>query len=128
MPIPKTIILLPRDLTNKIPDKAKMQELQSKVDAMKAEFEDAIEKSRDKKDAVQKLNKKIKEVGGNKVKSAQSKLDGTKNHLDKVNKEITRLKVEIKSAEREHKKSKEKCDNLDSEVQEAENKMREMKK
>merc|ERR1719158_297563 len=51
------------------PDKAKMQELKSKVDAMKAEFEDAIEKSRDKKDAVQKLNKKIKEVGGNKVKS-----------------------------------------------------------
>ena len=110
------------------PDKGKIQELQNKVEKLKIEFEEAIEKSRDKKDAVQKLNKKIKEFGGNKVKSAQSKLDGTKNQLDKVNKEITRLKVEIKSAEREHKKSKEKCDNLDSEVEEAENKMREMKK
>ena len=109
------------------PDKGKMQELQNKVDGLKVEFEKAIEKSKDKKDAVQKLNKKIKEFGGNKVKSAQTKLDSTKNQLDKINKEITRLKVEIKSAERELKKSQEKCENLESEVQEAENKMREMK-
>ena len=109
------------------PDKEKMMELKNKVDSLKVEFEKAIEKSKDKKDAVQKLNKKIKEFGGNKVKSALTKLDGTKNQLDKVGKEITRLKVEIKSAERELKKSKEKCENFESEVQEAENKMREMK-
>jgi len=109
------------------PDKEKIKELRDKVNCLKVEFEEAIEKSRDKKEAVHKLNKKIKEVGGNKVKSAHTRLDGVKNQLDKINKEVTRLKVEIKSSEREFKKSQDKCDSYDSEVQEAENKMREMK-
>ena len=39
----------------------------------------------------------------------------------KINKEITRLKVEIKTAERELKKSQDKCEGFDSEVQDAEN-------
>ena len=112
---------------NAEPDKEKIKGLKEKVDSLKMEFEEAIERSRDKKEAVQKLNKKIKEVGGNKVKSAHTRLDGVKNQLDKVNKEITRLKVDIKSAEREFKKSQDKCNSYDSEVQEAENKMREMK-
>ena len=109
------------------PNQEIMKKLTNKVNHLKTEFENAIETSRDKKEAVHKLNKKIKEVGGNKVKSARTRLDNVKNQLDKVNKEITRLKVDIKSAERELKKSKDKCDSYDSEVQEAENKMREMK-
>ena len=109
------------------PDMEELKKMRKKVDALKSEFEEAIEKSRDKKEAVQKLNKKIKEFGGNKVKSAQARLDGVKNQLDKVKKEITRLKVEIKSAERDLKKSRDKCENYDTEVLEAENRMREMK-
>jgi len=98
-----------------------------KIDGLNKEYEQAIENSREKKEAVDKLNKKIKEVGGNKVKSAQSKLENCKTQLDKVKKEITRLKVEIKSAERDLKKSEEKSESYDAEVTEAENKMREMK-
>ena len=109
------------------PDKQKFEQMMKEVGRLKAEFEEAIENSREKKEAVQKLNKKIKEVGGNKVKSAQAKLDGVKNQLDKVKKEITKLKVEIKSAERDLKKSQDKCENYEAEVTEAENKMREMK-
>ena len=109
------------------PDKQEIEKLLKVVNSLKLEFEEAIEKSRDKKEAVQKLNKKIKEFGGNKVKSAQGRLDNVKNQLDKINKEVTRLKVEIKTAERELKKSQDKCEGFDSEVQDAENKMRAMK-
>ena len=68
------------------PDKQEIEKLLKVVNSLKLEFEEAIEKSRDKKEAVQKLNKKIKEFGGNKVKSAQSRLDNVKNQLDKINK------------------------------------------
>ena len=90
------------------PNKEIMKELRDRVNHLQAEFDKAMETSRDKKEAVHKLNKVIKDVGGNKVKSARTRLDNVKNQLDKVNKEITRLKVDIKSAERELKKSKDK--------------------
>ena len=74
-----------------------------------------------------KLNKKIKEVAGNKVKSARSKLDSARNALDKMKKEITRLNVEIASSERDLQKARDKAANFEAEVKEAEEKMMEMK-
>ena len=48
-----------------------------------------------------------------------------KSKLDKAKKEITRLEVGIKSSERDMKKSKDKFEAYDAEVEELENKMRE---
>ena len=68
------------------------------------------------KEAVSKLNKKIKEVGGNKLKAAKTKLEGAKSQLEKFRKEITRLTVEINSSERDLKKAKDKAENFEADV------------
>ena len=68
------------------------------------------------KEAVSKLNKKIKEVGGNKLKAAKNKLESAKSQLEKFRKEITRLTVEINSSERDLKKAKDKAENFEADV------------
>ena len=49
---------------------------------------------------VQKLHNKIMGITGGRMKTAQKKVDEVTNNLDKVRKEITKLRVAIKTAER----------------------------
>ena len=109
------------------PDKKKLDDMNAKVEALRGEYEEAMENSREMKESVQKLNKKIKEVAGNKVKAARGKLDAAKDKLDKIRKETTRLNVEIATSERDLKKARDKCEAFEAEVKETEDKMREMK-
>lgn len=66
------------------PDENELKAKKTAVESLKTEFDAAVESSREKREAVAKLNRKIKEVGGDKVKAAQHKLDGVRNQLDKV--------------------------------------------
>lgn len=59
--------------------------------------------------------------------SANVKLCLHRGQLEKVKSEITRLEVGIKSAERDLKKSEDKCKAYEAEVAEAEEKMRQLK-
>ena len=110
------------------PDEKQVEELRKKVEILRRDHEKEMERSKDTKDAVRKLNYKIKEFGSNKVKSARNKLDNIKNQHGKVKKEITHLKVGIQSALRDLEKSKQKSESHETEIKEAENKMQEMKK
>ena len=113
---------------NAKPDMLKVKEMQKKVEKLRNEYDEAMERSRGTKEAVRKLNLKIKEVGSNKVKTARNKLDSLKVQHGKVKKEITHLKVGIQTALRNLQKSKDKSEGHDNEIQEAETKMQEMKK
>ena len=107
-------------------DPKKIKELEKNAQELQRIFEEASEAARGTKENVNKLNKKIKEIHSTKVKSVQAKLDSVRSQLDKVKKEITRLEVEIKSSQRNLKKAQDKCEAFESEVAEAENRMREM--
>ena len=109
------------------PDMLKVDEMQKKIKKLRKDYDEAMERSSETKEAVKKLNAKIKEVGSNKVKNAKTKLDSIKGQHGKVKKEITHLKVGIQSALRDLQKSKEKSEGYDAEIQEAESKMKEMK-
>ncbi len=109
------------------PDEAEVKKKQKEVDAKQKAYDAACESNRDIKESISKLNKKIKEITQSRVKSVQGKLDAVKAQLEKVKKEITRLEVGIKSAERDLKKCKDKCETYENEVTEAETKMRELK-
>ena len=94
------------------PDPVKVKEMQEKVDGLRTSYDEVMERSRETKESVKKLNIRIKEVGSNKVKSARNKLDNIKSQFGKVRKEITHLKVGIQSALRDFQKSKNKSENL----------------
>ena len=108
------------------PDPKHVEELKSKIEACEAEYEKAKEKSGSIEFEVKKLNAKIKDIMGSKLKAIQKKVDDTKAQLDKVKKELTRLDLEIKKSERDMEKCKDKKEGYETEKSEAENKMRDM--
>lgn len=109
------------------PDEAKLAELTEKETELQALYDASHEKVKDVEVNVQKLNRKIKEITGGKLKAITKKLDDTKAQLDKVKSEITRLEVGIKSSERDLKKCKDRFDGYDVEVSESEDRLRAMK-
>ncbi len=108
------------------PDKKALKELDEKIQKLTEAHEEAVEKSETVEIEVRKINAKIKEVMGSKVRSISKKLDDTRGKLDKLKKELTRLEVEIGKAEREAAKSQEKVEAYEAEVKECEEKMRSM--
>ena len=108
-------------------DPAQVKEMEKNCKKLQKIYEEANENARELKENVGKLNKKIKEIHNSKVKSVQANLDSVHAKVDKFKKEITRLEVEIKSSERNLKKSKDKYEAYDLEVTEAEEKLLKMK-
>ena len=109
------------------PDETKVKMLNERVKKLRIDYENALDRSKEKKEEVKNLNTKIKEVGSNKVKLAKHKLDSVKTQHGKVKKEITHLKVGIHAAFRDLEKSKDKSSGYDNEIKEAETKMQAMK-
>ncbi|KAJ9591402.1 hypothetical protein L9F63_002008, partial [Diploptera punctata] len=108
------------------PDPVQVKKLESCVNKTKKLYDKAAEEAGKVEAEVQKLHSKIMGITGGRMKAAQKKVDEVTNNLDKVRKEITKLKVAIKTAERNSKKCSEKITNMDQEVEECENKMRAM--
>ena len=98
------------------PDKGRVKEMEKNCEGLKKIFEDASEKGQHLKDKVKELTKKIKEITSTRVKAVQAKLEKVQSEVDKVKKEITRLEVEVKTSERNLKKSKDKWESYDAEV------------
>nr|CAD7608518.1 unnamed protein product [Timema genevievae] len=69
---------------------------------------------------VQKLHKQIMEITEGRMKAAQKKLDVVNKKIDKTRQDATRLRVAIKTADRNAKKSRDKISNMEEEIQTAE--------
>ncbi len=110
-------------LANAKPDKVKKSILQDKVAELQAFYDEAAAESETVEVEVRKLNAKIKEVVGNRVKSVSKKLDEAKAKLEKLKAEHTRLKVGITSAERDMEKAKDKLEGHQAEIEEVKQKM-----
>ena len=109
-------------------DEKVLAELRAKEEKLQAILDKSTEKVDDVKHQVKKLDATIKEIQSGKLKGITKRLEETKTQLDKVKKEITRLEVGIKSAERDLKKANDKFESYENEVKETENNMREKTK
>ena len=75
------------------PDEKQTAELNEQIEAAQAEAEAAKERSSGTEHEVKKLNAKIKEVTGGKLKELSKKLEKTRSQLEDVKAHITKLEV-----------------------------------
>ncbi|XP_077288755.1 structural maintenance of chromosomes 4-like protein gluon [Arctopsyche grandis] len=76
---------------------------------------------------VNEIHEKIVSAGSGKYKKLQTGIDELVQRIDKVQKEITRLNVAIKTSERNGKKSTEKIDQMEKEISDLEEKLKKIK-
>ncbi|XP_030034137.2 structural maintenance of chromosomes protein 4 [Manduca sexta] len=127
-----------KNLTEQVPvlkGQIKQQEARaasSKVDARhKAKLEDTLKASEEKlnkakhdagevENEVSGVDAQISAIAGDKVKDLQKKVDEIAKKIDKVSTEITKLKVAINTSVRNAKKSKDKINQMESDLKETE--------
>lgn len=79
---------------------ANVKKLKAQVDAKKAEYEKAAEKSKGLETQVDEINKEIKSKTDKKMSGVTKKLKESKSMLEKCKSELVKFGVAIKSAER----------------------------
>lgn len=85
-------------------DIARMSALEGQIAASTSELEDLQEKSSKIEKAIQDLEKKILDIGGSKLLTQKSKVDGIRLHINLANDEITKAEVAKAKAEKDSTK------------------------
>lgn len=109
------------------PDEKQLKSLQEKVDEYKKVYEKEETAASKIKKVVDQLHKQIMDIGGNKLKAVQSRVDAISNNIDQVVGQITKTKVGIKTSQRNLKKAQDKFDSSEKEKEEASEKVAELK-
>ncbi|KAJ7287614.1 RecF/RecN/SMC [Mycena rebaudengoi] len=82
-------------------DLARMSKLEAEIDQSMSELGDLQDKSSKIETAIQDLEKKILDIGGAKLLTQKSKVDGIKLHINLANDEITKAEVAKAKAEKD---------------------------
>ncbi|GLV32117.1 gluon [Carabus blaptoides fortunei] len=102
---------------------AQIKKLQAIIDTRKADYEEASAKSEQLQKQVDVINKEIKDKTEKKMRGINTKINECSKMLDKCKEELVKLRVAIKTAERNAKKSREKIANLQQEKVDIQNKI-----
>lgn len=97
-------------------DPAKVKELQSIIKKNEDALEVSEAEAKKIKDKVTEVEKKIKSITAEKVKSLETKIDDLGKQIGKLSKNVSRLKVEVNTSERNCVKTEETITNLNKEV------------
>lgn len=97
-------------------DPAKVKELQSIIQKNEEALKVSEAEAKKIKDKVSEVEKKIKSITSEKVKSLETKIDDLGKQIAKLSKNVSRLKVEVNTSERNCVKTQETIDNLNNEV------------
>ncbi|XP_077988154.1 structural maintenance of chromosomes protein 4-like [Glandiceps talaboti] len=106
-----------------VPDKKKVAEMEKTVAQNKQEYDKVANAASKIESEVQKLHKKIMEIGGSRLNSQQAKLDSITGEIDKCTGQITKANVAVKTADRNIKKAEEKVATTEKEIEENKNSM-----
>nr|CAD7446504.1 unnamed protein product [Timema bartmani] len=102
------------------PDPVQLNNKTANVNKARKSYECAAAAAEEVDKEVQKLHKQIMEITEGRMKAAQKKLDVVNKKIDKTRQDATRLKVAIKTADRNAKKSRDKIANMEEEIHTAE--------
>jgi len=113
---------------NSVSDPKKVAQLRKVVDAAKLHLDEVEENSASVEKEVNRINKKIDEISGSRVRDQQAKIAQLTKSIDKAKAEIYRLQVAIKTAERNVKKTEKNIETLESDVHACEQRLRDIQK
>jgi len=111
-----------------ISDPKKVEQLQKIVEKTKSHLDEVQISSAAVEKDVERINKKIDEISGNRVRDQQTKITQLTKSVDKTKAEICRLQVAIKTAERNVKKTEKHIETLESDVHTCEERLRNIQK
>ena len=117
-----------KTVANAVTDSKKVMQLQKVVDATKLHLDEVEENSTSVEQEVKRINKKIDDISGSRVRDQQAKITQLTKSVDKTKAEIYRLQVAIKTAERNVKKTEKHIETLENDVHTCEQKLRDIQK
>ncbi|XP_044758906.1 structural maintenance of chromosomes protein 4 [Coccinella septempunctata] len=107
-------------------DEAQVKKLTAIVEARKAEYEEAFEVAGKLQVQVDKLTSEIKEKTIGKMKKMDKSINEVVDTMNKLKTEINKLKVAVKTAERNAIKSAEKISTMEQDIKSCETRLKEM--
>ncbi|XP_066588736.1 structural maintenance of chromosomes protein 4 [Prorops nasuta] len=107
-----------------VSDPKKVKQLTQSVEKARKHFEIVQDKSKTVEVEVQRLNKQIDDISGNRVKEQQKKIGSLDKSIEKTKAEICRLQVAIKTAQRNFTKTEQQIINLKDDVVNCEQRIR----
>lgn len=113
---------------NSISDPKKVAQLQQVLDAAKLHLDEVEESSASVEREVARINSKIDDISGNRVRDQQKKIAQLTKSIDKAKAEVCRLQVAIKTAERNLKKTEKYIETLQSDIHACEERLRNIQK
>ncbi|XP_011164521.2 structural maintenance of chromosomes protein 4 [Solenopsis invicta] len=113
---------------NSVSDPKKVAQLQKTVNAAKLHLNKVEESSASVEKERERINKKIDEISGSRVRDQQAKIAQLTKSVDKTKAEIYRLQVAIKTAERNVKKTEKHIETLENDVHTCEERLRDIQK
>uniref|UniRef100_A0A8C9VSK3 Structural maintenance of chromosomes protein n=1 Tax=Scleropages formosus TaxID=113540 RepID=A0A8C9VSK3_SCLFO len=108
------------------PDKNKQKQMEETLKAFKKDYENASSKAGKVEAEVKRLHNLIVEINSHKLKAQQDKLDRVNKQLDECSSAITKAQVDIKTADRNIKKSEDAVARLETEMAENEKAIEEL--
>lgn len=97
-----------------------MKQLEGEVSEKNKEMEKLNKSTQTIEDAIKVLQNKIMEVGGIRLKSQKSKLDGIKESIENGNDKTTRLQVQMKTSEKSVAKVNTQLEQAEKEIKDME--------
>lgn len=111
-----------------VSDSAKVAQLQKVVDKAKSHLDQVKENSALVEKEVERINKKIDDISGNRVRDQQAKIAQLTKSVQKAKAEICRLQVAIKTADRNAQKTEKQIEMLETDVKICEQRLRDIQK
>uniref|UniRef100_H2Z793 SMC hinge domain-containing protein n=1 Tax=Ciona savignyi TaxID=51511 RepID=H2Z793_CIOSA len=109
---------LERELHEAQPDPVQHKALQDKVKKLTKAYEAASRKTDEIEKKKSELNSEISRIQDAKLKPLRDKLEDAKTRIDEMSKKITKLKVAVTTAKRNHSKCEKSIESTDAELNE----------
>ncbi|RLU17701.1 hypothetical protein DMN91_009937 [Ooceraea biroi] len=117
-----------KKVAESVSDPREVAQLEKAVEKAKSHLDEVQTSSASVERAVERINKKIDDISGNRVRDQQTKITQLTKSVDKTKAEICRLQVAIKTAERNVKKTEKHIETLESDVHACEERLRDIQK
>lgn len=108
------------------PDPTQIKKMEKAIESKMKVYKEAAASAQTVEAEVTRIHQQIMEVTGGKMKGLKKSLEVVIKKMEKVNAEITRLQVAIKTSQRNTKKTEEKINAMETEVKEVESELRGM--
>lgn len=100
------------------PDEKQLKKMEKSVAAFKKEYEKAQAEASKVEEEVHRLHKQIMDIGGTKLKAAESRINVVQTQIDQIAGNITRANVAVKTAKRNAAKTETRVQSLKEDIEE----------